>query len=259
MENLSAQFNNIREELGLNMANAKFNKVRKILEDLISNSEITKEQISDIIAETCFLDDQSFMLNVYPKLRIKIAKKFTLQGETGMEYYIVNKYCLYDKEKIIDHFVCSIKRKQKDWYNFNGAVILTNFRLIIYGNRMKTELGMPKWDILETNGACDYSLQKIFQSIGQSFVPKPCYGYQFPILGAYKPSSNEKSLTFSIILQYQKKKKKNPILKTEKERITIEPGIARKGETRKEFKERCPKNIDSLVQTILFASQYKVF
>ncbi|MFX1257682.1 MAG: hypothetical protein ACFFAN_07485 [Promethearchaeota archaeon] len=259
MENLNTYLNNIREELKIKMENAKYKKVRSILNNLISKSGLTKEQISDIIAETCFLNDHSFMLEVYPKVRKKIANKFSSQGEVEIEYYIVNKYCLYDKEKIIEHFFCDIKREKNEWFNFNGAVILTNLRLIIYGKPMRYEFGMPNWDIEVTNGACNKSLENIFQSIGQLFVAKPCYGYQFPILGAYKLSSNKKDLTFSMKMVYEKQKRKKPKLKSEIERITIKPVRAKRGEANVEFKEWRSKIINSLVHTILYASKFKVF
>jgi hypothetical protein len=178
MGNLNDLKNNIKEEITSNAPNSDhiityLFKLRRLLWKNLP-------EFYDIVGETFQLYPEFFMEYIYGN---------TLFNRPEITKYILEKFCLYDEEKILMEFPGDIKQVDDIQSNIyvevkGGTIYVTNYRIIAQGNlKIKGHSlnayiwGGPILWSLSGGSKKRKSREGIIE--GSSEQELPCYGYQF--------------------------------------------------------------------------------
>jgi len=190
----------IMENVSLGSGDQILNNIKKELEK--APSTISKE------------NPEYYMKKLYGDVRKRILKLYGEEKLNEMEKYIIEKYCLYDGEQLLDVFygnVRQIPKKKSQEVNILGRFYITNNRIISQGELF----GMPYTGLylpfLGQTGIVSAKKRerkerpiknKIASSIQQEI---PCYGYNI----SYKNLFNLKKKKN---LEYQLKRENKTIV-----------------------------------------------
>jgi len=216
MENVSLGsgdqiLNNIKKEL--EKAPSTISK-ENILSFLFHEQLVSYSEFYNIVGETFKFNPEYYMKKLYGDVRKRILKLYGEEKLNEMEKYIIEKYCLYDGEQLLDVFygnVRQIPKKKSQEVNILGRFYITNNRIISQGELF----GMPYTGLylpfLGQTGIVSAKKRerkerpiknKIASSIQQEI---PCYGYNI----SYKNLFNLKKKKN---LEYQLKKENKTIV-----------------------------------------------
>lgn len=210
--------------------NKKKGKLLKIFKKNMRNSSSpTLNAVQKLIVEAITINFEYFNEKIYPRIIKKLNRTFCYNDLLKLEKDILEKYCLYDNEKILTIF----KGKMLQGHNYvKGRIYLTQYRIFAQGSLKITAGSSIIWMVAiggmnVTGMLIGYFINKGIQTNIRKFVQKSiggqfnkeklCYGYQYPILNAYNIKKSNKFIKYWVNIQVDKKGK----IKTKRLKIKI--------------------------------------
>lgn len=156
----------------------------------------------DFFGETFIIDPNFFMEKFLKTYHKNVRKLLDLQQVFDLEAYTLQKYSLYENEKIIASFPGEV---QVGNGKMVGRIYLTSFRLILIGTSKSK--GIP----MVTTSLAGMALSKSHQkSIVRNLQAKlsevtdvnlPCLGHQYPMFGLQWIDLSGKLVTYKVKLE----------------------------------------------------------
>lgn len=185
-----------------NLINTKsYVSIFKIFREVFNNVGDIK-LFTDFVGEVFLMDPDYFMDKFADTYNKNITKLLNAQQLFEMEEYILQKFSLYQNEKIIISFSGEIARKRG---KTEGRIYLTNYRLIIQGLIKSKGVTLITASIAEK--AITKKMQKKMVKKLQSIMSQmtttalPCFGYQYPIFGLQKIRVSGRKVIYTIRLK----------------------------------------------------------
>ena len=153
----------------------------------------------DFVGNT-FATDPVFFMEKFLKFYLKnITKLLNLDQLLEMEAQILQKFSLYQEEKIKASFHGEIEVGAGKMV---GRIYLTTFRIILIG----TNKSKVPWLAQSFVGiGIDLTIQKLIVRNLQAKQPVsaelPCLGYQFPTFGLLKIKLGSRKVTYKVLLE----------------------------------------------------------
>lgn len=204
MSGVNQIMNNIKEEItGSEPSSARIlNHLYDLnLRTRAEHQSLSASEYYDIVGETFKLNPEFFMNSIYGKRRLYINV-----NKNEMERYIIEKFCLYEGEKLLYECNGEIElghQKMGPRASVYGSIYLTNYRIITTGRLSAKGT---------RSGPASLLLSVIFAPITKRVIltkgkarlidthqELPCYGYQFPIKNSIGLRKNRNSIIYSAI------------------------------------------------------------
>ena len=185
MDKNTSNYYRIRIEKALLMRKPSKDGILKCLYALQAENSLPTFEFFDVIGEIYQQKPAFFMLSIYPKIRRKFGKIYRNEGMRVMDKYILEKFCLDEREQIINEFYGTLKLKVPKKYVIriiNGSIYVTNQRIIAQG-KLGFDLDLSAGQsFLEIGGSTKNPKKAKIAYISST---APCYGYSFPIKNLY--------------------------------------------------------------------------
>jgi len=173
--------NNIKEFI-LNQLEPSYSRIITYLSDLQTKEEfqsLSDTEFFDIVGETFKLIPELFMQNGFHYKYWPYS--FPKEKKKQIARHIIEKYCLYDGEKILHECDANIKmidlktgKSQVTISVDNGHLIVTNYRIIAQG-RLEVIGGRG----LGSRSRREETIKSMIDASTKQELP--CYGYEIPI------------------------------------------------------------------------------
>ncbi|MHA1337759.1 MAG: hypothetical protein ACTSW3_04065 [Promethearchaeota archaeon] len=167
------------------------------------------QEFGDLIVELAKKDMDFFIEKLYPAIQIQM-KKLPINEKFDVEKYIINNYCLYPREKIIETFTGRIIDSHKI---LKGIIFLTNYRIIASGDveykksmapgLIGTVLDVKKFAM--NRAITIYIQKKLNEEIAEKNILT--YGYVYPINNIFSIYKSKKAVNYKFYLEYERKGK----------------------------------------------------
>jgi hypothetical protein len=224
----------IRNELFMHAQTNNGRKVKKTLKEAFKLFvPMEKIAVYDMIGQLA-LNNPDLLKECFNDLQRPINKNFFIHEMFEMDRYILEKYCLYPGEFIVDQGWGTLN--QKKTYT-TGRMYITQFRVIVCGVEVEMQssgrglLGIVVAGVI--NAINKSIITTIKQQLRQQFSGgvRGDYGNYIPIYGAYDIKTKEKSIKWKVNIQYDK----NGKMKSHTVDVTINPTREKK-QPKEEFK-----------------------
>jgi len=215
--------NNIKEEI--NLPEPSYSRIITYLSDLqikVGSQFLSETEFFDIVGETFKLIPELFIQNGFHYNHW--ANSFPKEKKKQIARHIIEKYCLYDGEKILHECDANIKmvdqKTGKSQFTIsvnNGHLILTNNRIIAQG-----QLYVTGGRGIGSEARRKENIKNMIDASTKQELP--CYGYEIPIsplkfartTKKYKENPKKRIVyyvemgdkTFGVIIKPPKAKKK---------------------------------------------------
>jgi len=156
----------------------------------------------DFFGETFMIDPNYFMEKFLDTYHRNITKLLDLQQVFDMEANILQKYSLYENEKITASFQGEV---QIGGDKMVGRIYLTSFRLILIGTSWGKGVSMVTKSLvgIVIAKSIQKSIVRNLQAKLDEFtdVNLPCLGHQYPMFGVQKIKLGKASVTYKVLLE----------------------------------------------------------
>ncbi|MFX1259718.1 MAG: hypothetical protein ACFFAN_17840 [Promethearchaeota archaeon] len=212
---------NLKEKLKSLIKYGKKREILNLLKKILTNKDLSNEQFYDLIGVLLLENHKYFMNKFYKSFQKQFQKDFSPEKLCEIEQYILKKYSFFEGEEFLKSFKGRVIQKDNQ---VTGRVYLTNYRVIAHGKFGPTALstmgaigtglavGGPSQGSTFAGGFVAFNIgvqkqvqKKLQEVMGQYFqTEKPCFGYQYPIINAFKIIRKNKSVNYRVNLEYQK-------------------------------------------------------
>ncbi|MBA7619013.1 hypothetical protein ES703_26345 [subsurface metagenome] len=208
------------------------------------------------IGESFYAEPYNFMTTkIYSKYRKRIEKLYHKQSSQliTLESYIIKTFSLMEEEQLIDAFIGSIRTGN---YSLRGRLYLTNLRII--GHGLHVTVNSDGNTTYQRTVGINHKKQRIMVDAILEYMhrrtePRPCFGYQFPIMGVMNINRKGKRLIYRCNLDF--KSSINGKNKSRTYKFTITPKRVRKEENKWDFYTRLEHNLDITQKVLLDINQ----
>ena len=191
--------------------NRETKQLRKPFNSFISDYYISYEQKLDLLGELTIKDSEYFIETIYPGIDNRL-KSTTITGLIKRDEHMLKKYCFLEGEDIKTTFIGTIMDKKT---TTSGRIHLTNYRILACGVQItrsaQKQVGrssivgaLVRSGITHHRKAIRKAINKAFRNdldewnLGE-------WGYYFPIYNARNIKRGNKSVSYAIDVETEKK------------------------------------------------------
>jgi hypothetical protein len=194
-------------------------KSKKLINGLIAHLNVKKEtgiqEFYDLYGQL-IKENLPFALNFcYNLFRSKASKLISAETLAEMDRYLLTNFALNEKEGLITSFKGEFQRPKA---KLKGHVFLTDFRFLGTGmlsEKGKSATGMGPKSLLSlavqmTREAQRNALKRALKNaMGDKFSDEALniFQHHFPIINAYNIKKSNSSVSYTVLLKYEHKKK----------------------------------------------------
>jgi len=191
--------------------NRETKQLRKPFNSFISDYYISYEQKLDLLGELTIKDSEYFIETIYPGIDNRL-KSTTITGLIKRDEHMLKKYCFLEGEEIKTTFIGNIMDKKT---TTSGRIHLSNYRILACGVQItrsaQKQVGrssivgaLVRSGITHHRKAIRKAINKAFRNdldewnLGE-------WGYYFPIYNARNIKRGNKSVSYAIDVETEKK------------------------------------------------------
>ncbi len=230
-------------ELQAAFDNRSWRQVSNFFANNLKNGDPAQEQgIWDQIGEVCLADPEFFTDKVYPAIQMKV-RKLPVDRLMAMDKYILEKYCLFQNESIVEATYANLKEDFADMKKCR--LYLTQYRLISSGWKLIKTRGLGSWVGIAIAVTVTKKIQAALSQQFGAQANRGNYGYGYLLTGVYKAKRSAKDISYSVAMDYEEKGK----MKTQKLGIKIKP-LPQKGQDKVDFANKCGEFLEKLEKSL---------
>lgn len=238
----------LKKEVLMRFDNQKLFKFLKAFGRFCKAANLSLEELSDFYVELSRRNPEIFMEKFFPASQMPQQSQ-PLNDNDKMHLYVLHKYGILEGEEIITQFFGSVSEKKT---TSSGLIVLTNFRLISFGRQVtrsaqKKVQVKPRLGSMLVRSAITRHRKNIQKAIMRSFHKDLKewnvveWGYYYPIYNIKKFKRGNKSISYTIEVETEKK--------TLSIEMTITP-LRVKSQPKEEFAEQQQVILNQLEQKL---------
>ncbi len=191
--------------------NRETKQLRKPFNSFISDYYISYEQKLDLLGELTIKDSEYFIETIYPGIDNRL-KSTTIIGLIKRDEHMLKKYCFLEGEEIKTTFIGNIMDKKT---TTSGRIHLSNYRILACGVQItrsaQKQVGRSSIVGALVRSGITHHRKAIRKAINKAFRKDLDewnlgeWGYYFPIYNARNIKRGNKSVSYAIDVETEKK------------------------------------------------------